>query len=119
MSYYPVQLDKSRNFKYGMRALDRIEKKFKKSVTKIDMENLTMGDTAIMVWAGLVHEDRNLTPEKVMDLIDEHSNLPTVMEAMKEAFQGAFGREELPGEIEKRSSDLLNGKIEGKSEKND
>lgn len=96
MSYCPIQLDKSRNFRYGMKAISLIEKKFKKPVGKIDMDSLTMEETAIIIWAGLQHEDSNLTPDKVMDLIDEYSNLPTVMKAMNEAFQGAFG----VGEIE-------------------
>jgi len=94
MSYYPIQLDKVRNFKYGMRALSLIEKKFKKPVAKIDMENLTMEETAIMIWAGLQHEDKDLTPEKVMDLVDEYSDIKTVIEAMGEAFQNAFGETE-------------------------
>lgn len=96
MSYYPIELDKVRNFRYGMRAISLIEKKFKKPVSKIDMDSLTMEETATIIWAGLQHEDRELTPDKIMDLIDEHSNLPTVMKAMNEAFQGAFG----VGEIE-------------------
>lgn len=93
MSYYPIQLDKSRNFKYGMRALDRIEKKFKKPVAKLDMENMTMEETATLLWAGLVHEDRELTPDKVMDLVDEYSDMATVLEVMGEAFDGAFGND--------------------------
>ena len=38
MSFYPIQLDKMRNFKYGMKALHFIEKKLKKPISKIDME---------------------------------------------------------------------------------
>lgn len=94
MSYHPIQLDKMRNFRYGMKALHLIEKKLKKPISKIDMENLTMEETAIIIWAGLQHEDKDLTPEKVMDLVDEHTNLKTVIEAMGEAFQNAFGETE-------------------------
>ena len=93
MSYYPIQLDKSRNFRYGMKAISLIEKKLKKPVAKIDMENLTMEDVAIMIWAGLQHEDKDLTPDKVMDLVDDHSDISTVIQVMGEAFQGAFGVE--------------------------
>ena len=32
--YYPIQLDKSRNFRYGMKALDLIEKKMGKPFFK-------------------------------------------------------------------------------------
>jgi len=91
VGYYPIKLDKSRNFRYGMKAISLIEKKLKKPISKIDMDNLTMEDAAIMLWAGLVHEDKDLTPEKVMDLVDEYSDIQTVLQAMGEAFQGAFG----------------------------
>lgn len=92
--FYPIQLDKARNFKYGMKALSLIEKKLKKPVSKIDMDNLTMEDVAIIIWAGLVHEDKDLKPEKVMDLVDEYSDITTVMEAMGKAFQGVFDAKE-------------------------
>lgn len=101
MSYHPIQLDKMRNFRYGMRALNLIEKKLKKPVAKIDMENLTMEDVAVMFWAGLQHEDKDLTPDKVMDLVDNHSSIPTVMKTMSEAFAAAFkgdGPDEEPEE---------------------
>jgi hypothetical protein len=91
MSYYPIQLDKSRNFRYGMKAISLIEKKLKKPISKIDMENITMEDSAVLIWAGLQHEDKDLTPDKVMDLVDEHSDIQTILTAMSEAFQGAFG----------------------------
>ena len=89
--YYPIQLDKMRNFRYGMKAISLIEKKLGKPIGKIDLENLTMEDAAAMIWAGLVHEDKDLTPEKIMDLVDEYSDVQTVLTAMGEAFQGAFG----------------------------
>lgn len=94
MSYYPIQLDKIRNFKYGMKAISLIETKLKKPIAKVDMDNMTMEDTAVMIWAGLQHEDRDLTPCKVMDLVDNHSSLPVVIQAMGDALQMAFGTED-------------------------
>lgn len=91
MSYYPVQLDKTRNFKYGMKAISLVEKKFKKPMSKIDMDDLTMEEMAILLWAGLVHEERALTPDKVMDLVDDYSNVVTVSKIMGEAISDAFG----------------------------
>lgn len=93
--YTPIKLDKIRNLRYGMKALHMIEKKFKKPIAKIDMDNLTMEETAIIIWAGLHHEDNKLTPEKVMDLVDEYSDLMTVVNTLGEAFQGAFGNAEV------------------------
>lgn len=92
--YQPIRLDKTRNFKYGMKAISLIEKKLKTPIGKVDMNNLTMEDTATIIWAGLVHEDKDLTPDKVMDLIDEYSDVQTVIEAMEEALQAAFGAKE-------------------------
>jgi len=96
--FYPIQLDKMRNFRYGMKAISLIEKKLGKPIGKVDMENLTMEDAAVMIWAGLVHEDKDLTPEKVMDLVDEYSDVQTVLETMGKAFQGAFNQ----GKAEKK-----------------
>ena len=36
MSYYPIELDKARNLKYGMKAISLVEKKFKKPIMKIE-----------------------------------------------------------------------------------
>lgn len=94
MSYYPIKLDKERLFKYGMKAISTLEKKFKKPVSKIDMDNMTMEETATLMWAGLVHEDRSLTPDKVMDLVDDYSDMRTALEITGEAFKGAFGVED-------------------------
>ena len=91
MSYVPIKLDKVRNFRYGMKAISLIEKKFKKPISKIDYDNLTMEDAAVIIWAGLVHEDKNLTPDKVMDLVDEYSNLVEVMAEAMKAINEAFG----------------------------
>lgn len=102
MSYTPIELDKVRNFRYGMRAISLIEKKFKKPVSKIDMDSLTMEETATIIWAGLQHEDKNLTPERVMDLIDEYSSLPKITKAMQKAFIDAFGGDEVAEESEEK-----------------
>lgn len=91
MSYVPIELDKVRNFRYGMKAMSIIEKKFKKPIAKVDFENMTMEETATIIWAGLQHEDKNLTPDKVMDLVDDKGNLQEVMQAMSEAMSAAFG----------------------------
>lgn len=89
--YTPVKLDRTRNFRYGMKAMSAIEKTLNTNISKLDFDNLTMEATATIIWAGLMHEDKDLTVEKVMDLIDEHSSIPVVIEAMGKAFNEAFG----------------------------
>lgn len=89
--YISIQLDKSRNFKYGMKALHKIEQTLGIKIAKLDMENLSQQDLAVIIWAGLSHEDAALTWETVMDLIDEHSNITDVTQVMVQAFEAAFG----------------------------
>lgn len=89
--YTPVNMDKTRNFRYGMKAISFVEKKLGKPVGKIDFENMTMEDTATVILAGLIHEDPKLTTDKLMDIIDEKGNFDEVVGAMNEAFSSAFG----------------------------
>lgn len=89
--FTPIQLDKMRNLRYGMKAISLIEKKFKKNIAKINMDDLTMEEIATFVWAGLVHEDKELTIDKVMDLIDDYSNVQEVLAKVGEALNLAFG----------------------------
>lgn len=98
MSYYPIELDKIRNLKFGMRAISLIEKKFKKPIMKIEGIQdgmLTMEEYATLIWAGLQHEDKDLTPDKIIDLIDEYSSLPVVTQELWKALNEAFGVEEV------------------------
>lgn len=94
MSYIEIKLDKTRNLRYGMRAIDRVEKKLKTKISKIDMNDLSMEELATFMWAGLVHEDRELTPEKVMDLVDEHSTVSVATSKLVEAMNMAFSNGE-------------------------
>lgn len=89
--YVAVEMDKARNFKYGMRAMSIIEKKLGKPAGKINFEELMMEDLAVIIMAGLKHEDEKLTPEKVMDIIDDKGNFDEVIQSMQEAFVSAFG----------------------------
>jgi hypothetical protein len=94
--YTPIKLDKTRNFRYGMKALNLIEKKFNKNIASIDFENLTIEGTMTIIWAGLVHEDKDLTPEALIDIIDNNGiKLETIVTAMSEALQDAFGPDEV------------------------
>lgn len=106
MSYFPIKLDKIRNLKYGMRAIDLIEKEFKKPVMKIDGVRdgaLSMHEYATIIWAGLVHEDDKLTPGKVMDLVDEYSSLAEIGKTMWDAFNSVF--ESTEGDVEEEKNE--------------
>lgn len=119
MSYYPIELDKVRNFRYGMRGISRLEKKFKTNVNNIDLDNLTMEEQATFIWAGLVHEDDKLTPDKVMDLVDEHSNLAEILPTMLKAFAEAMGGKAAVEELEKHLEGPKEDAEEVEGRKND
>jgi hypothetical protein len=93
-----IQLDKIRNLRYGMNALVTIEELTGKSITKIDLSDISMKDLRTILFAGLYHEDKELTPEKVGNLIDEHGNLSEIAEKLGEAFSLAFGDDGKNGE---------------------
>lgn len=86
-----VKLDKIRSFRYGMKALSRIEGLLGVPVSKLDFDNLTIAQLATILCCGLMHEDADLTPEKVMDLVDDHSSLTEITQIMGQAFTEAFG----------------------------
>ncbi len=90
--YTPIVMDKVRNLRFGMRAVDFIEKKFNKPIAQVDFNNMTMEETATVILAGLIHEDKELTEEKVMDIIDEKGNLAEVLETMGKAMQQMGGK---------------------------
>ena len=86
-----LQLDKVRNLRYGMNALVTVEELTGKSITKLDLENISMKDLRTILYAGLYHEDKGLTPEKVGNLIDEYGNITDIAGKLGEAFTLAFG----------------------------
>lgn len=98
--FIPIDLDKTRNLRYGMVALMKIEMKLGKPFAKIDFENeMTYEELANILWAGMSHEDSALTPKKVAELIDEYSDIPTALKAMGDAMQEAFGTKNALGTV--------------------
>lgn len=86
-----LELDRPRTLRYGMSALVKIEELTGKTISKLDLENISMKDLRTIVYAGLFHEDKSLTPEKISELIDEYSELSIVAEKLGEAMTLAFG----------------------------
>lgn len=86
------ELDKARNVRFNMKALALIEKKLNIKMSKLTEDNIGINEIAVILWAGLQHEDPNLTPEKVMDLIDEHSSIEEASEKIAEGFNTFFSK---------------------------
>lgn len=95
----PIMLDRPRNFRFKMRALSSIEKKFGKPLAKLNLQECTIDDLTVIIWAGLVWEDPELTPERLMDIIDNadmslEQILTMITTAMSEAYAGDKSRGE-------------------------
>lgn len=90
--YVTVELDKPRRLRYGINALCMIEDMLGKPLTKLDTDRMSIKDIRTVLYCGLAGDDKDLTPEKVGDLIDEHSNLEEIIQKMTEAITLAFGK---------------------------
>ena len=86
-----IELDKPRTLRYGINALVKIEELTGKNLTNLDLDHISIKDLRTIVYAGLFHEDKDLTPETCADLIDEYSDIGTVAEKLGEAMTLAFG----------------------------
>jgi hypothetical protein len=80
-----LELDKSRNIRYDLNAFAEIEDKL--GITMAELPDVKVGMKTIrtLLWAGLIHEDENLTESAVGKLVDP-DNLKYVQEKVVEAF---------------------------------
>ena len=88
-----IELDKPRTLRYGLNALVTIEEQIGRPLTGLDFNNVSVKDLRAILYAGLFHEDKELTPEKVADLVDDFSNIETISTKVGEAMTLAFGGE--------------------------
>lgn len=63
-----IMLDKERNLKFGVRAYIAIEKATGKAISKVDFESTE--SIFVMIYGALVHEDKKLTVDKVIDIVE-------------------------------------------------
>ena len=86
----PIMLDRERYLLLTMSAMQDIEKALGKKITNLG-EDIGIEDLIVYVWAGLKHEDPNLTKKDVLKLLDEYANMKIINEAINEAFNDFFG----------------------------
>ena len=56
-----------------MRALAILERKLGKPLAKIDFNNLMIDELITIVWAGLIHEDKEISVDGLFDIIDNNN----------------------------------------------
>lgn len=77
-----IMLDKERHLRLTLNGMIKFQQLTGKNLMKgIKVNDLSLDDTAALVWACLVHEDKNLKYEDVLNLVDL-SNLQEVAVAV-------------------------------------
>jgi hypothetical protein len=89
----PIELGgESHTLRYDFRALARLEKEFGTPIVDIGERlkgKLNLADLTILLWTGLLHEDKSMTQEKAEDLVGGEDILylaSKVTEALTAAF---------------------------------
>jgi hypothetical protein len=67
---FVLELDRPRKLKFGFKAIRLIREKFGDREIS-DLMNMKVDEMSTIAWAGLIHEDPELTVEKVEGLLDE------------------------------------------------
>jgi hypothetical protein len=91
--YVEVKLDKKRNLHYDMNALAEIEDALGVQLSELADVKMTIKNIRAILWAGLIHEDPELTPQSVGALVDLE-NLEEVQEAVTVAFSASQAKNE-------------------------
>lgn len=85
-----IILDKERLFKLDFKALMSFEKASGKNVLATDVwQQMSATDMVTLLWAGLLHEDAQLTLDKVAEMIHP-GNLQEVVEVLQKGFSLAM-----------------------------
>lgn len=71
MTGVPVELDRTRELRYGVNALCILEEKIGKSLAEILGKGMGISMLRMVWWAGLVWDDKELTEEAAGNLMDE------------------------------------------------
>jgi len=79
-----IDLDKPRNLLYNLNAMVAYERATGKNFLAIGKEDISATLVMVVLWAGLIHEDKTLTVEQVGAMIDA-DNMLTIQQKIVEA----------------------------------
>lgn len=82
-----VELDKKRTIRFTMNAMAELEDKLGLSLEDMGNVQMTIKNVRTILWAGLIHEDPDLTEEEVGNMVDM-GNMEYVQEKVALAFGG-------------------------------
>jgi hypothetical protein len=91
--FTPIELDKPRKILMGFEGLQLFKKLTGQSLAKMDYENADMEDyVPAIFYCGLIHEDKELTYEQTLQLIDEHLGVKGALELLPAILEETFGK---------------------------
>jgi hypothetical protein len=90
-----IMLDKERHLKFGFRAMRAFEKETGKNLLKmkLDISEFNATELMIVLWACLLHEDKTLSLDDGIDILDK-SDLVSLSTKMMEAINAAAPEKE-------------------------
>ena len=89
-----IQLDKERHLRLTARGMVAFEEKTGKSLLRgVDLGTMTAGELVALAWACLIHEDKELTYDAVLDMV-EIGDMPMLAKAVSECVVESFPEKE-------------------------
>ncbi|MCK9583183.1 MAG: hypothetical protein M0Q46_06205 [Endomicrobiales bacterium] len=70
-----IELDKPRKLLYNLNAMAAYEEKTGKNFLDLPSEKISATLLRVVLWTGLIHEDKKLTLEQVGDMLDSENML--------------------------------------------
>jgi hypothetical protein len=67
-----ITLDRERHLRLGLRAMRAFEQETGKSIRSINAATMTDTQRVVLLWAALLHDDKELTLDQAITLFDDH-----------------------------------------------
>lgn len=81
-----IQLDKERHLRFNLKAMIAFQHQTGKNILKgLSFKDLDLEEFAAFLWACLIHEDKELSYDDVLNMVD-FSNLEAVIDALSVCF---------------------------------
>lgn len=98
-----VQLDKPRTLKLGFKAMMLIEKQLHTPLAKFDFQNITFEQIAAIAYGALSFEDKTLTFDRVVDILDgcTQEQIEELMNKIGDEMEESFGKNARRAELAK------------------
>jgi len=93
-------LDQDRSLKLGFRGIAKLEKVFGENVDKWNLKELSFAQVAEILAESLRRELPEITADKVMDLVDDYSDINTAIKKTFECINETFGKNAEPVVVE-------------------